>query len=237
MKNIVIIGATSLIAEKVAQQYARVHCRFYLFARNDAKLSLIANDLRVRGATEVETYHWDAGVSDVNVILDVINNLPQVALLLVAHGVISDKKDCDTALESFNVNVTSIITLLHKLIPYYEKRRQGTIAVISSVAGDRIRAQVHLYGAAKAGLSAYLQGLRQRLFPHHVHVLTIKPGPVNTPMTQGTYPEAILADPEKVALDIIKAIDKRRNTVYTPGIWRWIMLIIRLIPEALWKRL
>ena len=119
-----------------------------------------------------------------------------------------------------------------------EKDRSGTIAVISSVAGDRGRPSNYLYGTAKAAVNTFCEGLRARLHHAGVHVTTIKPGFVATPMTQGlNLPKLLVATPERVAKDIVKAIDSRKNTIYTPHFWRWVMLIIKSIPSFLFKKL
>jgi short-subunit dehydrogenase len=116
--------------------------------------------------------------------------------------------------------------------------RTGTLAVISSVAGDRGRASNYVYGSAKAAVSAFCEGLRMRLFHTGVHVLTIKPGPVATPMTAGMkMPAIIVATPEKVARDIVRAVRRKAATLYTPWFWRPIMFVIRALPAAVLRRL
>jgi decaprenylphospho-beta-D-erythro-pentofuranosid-2-ulose 2-reductase len=118
-----------------------------------------------------------------------------------------------------------------------KQNETGTIAVISSVAGDRGRKSNYVYGSAKGGLTIFLQGLRNALSGSGVHVLTIKPGFVDTPMTNDFTKGLLWAKPEKVAKDIKRAIDKKKNIIYTPWFWRWIMLIIRLIPESVFKKM
>jgi short-subunit dehydrogenase len=123
------------------------------------------------------------------------------------------------------------------LANYFEKRGEGTLAAISSVAGDRGRQSNYVYGTAKAAVNAYLQGLRNRLYSKGVHVLTIKPGFVDTPMTAHLKQGPLFASVDQVARDIVKAIEKKKCIIYTPWFWRWIMLVIRLIPESLFRRL
>ncbi len=137
------------------------------------------------------------------------------------------------------INLTSAVVLLSLFANYLEDRRSGYLAVISSVAGDRGRQSNYTYGAAKAGLTAYLQGLRNRLYRSGVHVLTVKPGFVDTPMTHGRVnPDSpLVASPARVARDIDWAIRRRRNVIYTPWFWRPIMLAVRLVPEFVFKRL
>ena len=123
------------------------------------------------------------------------------------------------------------------LANYFEKRGEGTLAAISSVAGDRGRQSNYVYGTAKAAVNTYLQGLRNRLYSKGVHVLTIKPGFVDTPMTAHLRQGPLFASADRVARDIVKAIEKKKCIIYTPWFWRWIMLLIRLIPEPVFRRL
>jgi short-subunit dehydrogenase len=142
------------------------------------------------------------------------------------------------AVREFNTNAVSIIALLTRFANIVEQQRRGTIAVISSVAGDRGRQSNYLYGSAKAALSTFCDGLRARLFKVGAHVVTIKPGFVATPMTAGLpLPGPLVATPEKVAGDIVRAIEKGKDVIYTPWFWWGIMLIIRSIPGRVFKRL
>jgi hypothetical protein len=136
-----------------------------------------------------------------------------------------------------HVNFVSVAAILTLFAADLERRRGGCIAVISSVAGDRGRSSNYVYGSAKGGLSLFLQGLRSRLYPSGVRVLTIKPGPVRTPMTDELPGSTHFADPRWVARDIVRGLDRSRDVLYTPGFWRYIMIAVRLLPEALCKRL
>jgi short-subunit dehydrogenase len=169
-------------------------------------------------------------------------SLGQVDIALVAHGTLPDQKACEQdvalALQEFSSNGLSVIALLTTLANRMEAQCSGTIAVISSVAGDRGRPSNYLYGTAKAAVSTFCEGLRARLFKSGVHVLTVKPGFVDTPMTQGLpLPGPLVAKPEQVAHDIYMAIAKRKDVVYTRWFWRGIMTIIRLIPNFVFKRI
>jgi short-subunit dehydrogenase len=163
--------------------------------------------------------------------------------VLLCFGVLSDQQqceqDCQMLRTTFDVNLTAAASILHCFAERMEQQRTGWIAAISSVAGDRGRQSNYVYGAAKAGLTAFLQGLRNRLQASGVHVLTIKPGFVATAMTHGLVnPDSrMVASPAKVAADIDRAIRRQRNVVYTPRFWRWIMIIIRSIPEFVFKRM
>jgi len=161
---------------------------------------------------------------------------------LIAHGTLSDQSLCQTdvaaALHEIASNATSHIAILTLIADRMATARSGTLAVISSVAGDRGRASNYVYGSAKAAITAFCEGLRMRLYPTGVHVLTIKPGPVATPMTAGVkMPGFIVATPERVARDIVRAVRRNTTTLYTPGFWRPIMFVIRALPAAVLRRL
>ena len=162
--------------------------------------------------------------------------------MLIAHGTLSDQADCEKSVDAlrseFDINALSTMALLTTLANTFEARKSGTLAVISSVAGDRGRQSNYVYGSAKAAVSTFLSGLRQRLAKSNVDVLTIKPGFVDTPMTANIANKgALWAKPDQIAAGIVRAIDKRRSVVYVPWFWRGIMLIIRHIPESIFKKL
>ncbi len=243
MQKVLIIGAQSGIAKALARSYAARHCQLYLVARNENLLQEQKNDLEIRGAKSVEV-----ALLDVNNFSDhaqTINSAKQVLgdidVALICYGTLPDQKssehDFNSILQAMNTNALSVISLLALLAPVMTAQKSGSIAVITSVAGDRGRKSNYIYGTAKGMVSRYLQGLRASLFSHNVHVVDIKPGFVDTPMTSTFKKGALWAQPEAVASNIIKAIDKRKNVVYTPWFWRYIMLIIKIIPEPVFKRL
>ena len=245
MSDVLIIGAASAIAQDVARIYAAEGGRLFLVARDAARLDSIADDLRVRGALQVDTLAVDMLDHDRHpeILEAAFDALPDLETVLVAHGVLPDQEACqqsvDQSLQSIDVNFTSVVSLLTPLANRMEERKRGTIAVISSVAGDRGRQSNYVYGSAKSGLDAFLQGLRNRLSKSDVHVCTIKPGFVATPMTAHIDGREgpLWASPEQVAEGIVKAIDKQKNVVYLPAFWALIMLIIRNIPEFIFKKL
>ncbi|MCP5196813.1 MAG: SDR family oxidoreductase [Gammaproteobacteria bacterium] len=243
-QNILIVGATSGIAQAVARRYAAEGCRFFLAARNAARLDLVANDLAVRGASKIDTFIMDANDLDsVPRMLDAAwTALAKVDVALVAHGTLPDQKRTETdlayAIAEFRTNAESVIVCLVSLAMKFKSQGRGTIAVIGSVAGDRGRASNYLYGSAKAAVDVYVSGLRAQMFKLGVHVLTIKPGFVATPMTVGlNLPKILTASPDKVAKDIQIAISKRKDILYTPWFWVLIMWVIRYIPGPIFKRL
>ncbi|MDH5394619.1 MAG: SDR family oxidoreductase [Gammaproteobacteria bacterium] len=243
MKNILILGATSAIAEKFAHRYTQQGNKFLLVARNAERLNNIADDLRVRGAVEVVTEAVDLSVINAHktFIQNVSKKLGSIDIVLIAYGSLGDQTACeanvDETLQELNTNCLSVISLLTLLANVMQEQKSGSIAVISSVAGDRGRQSNYVYGTAKGALSIFMQGLRNRLSRHGVQVLTIKPGFVDTPMTKEFKKGLLWASPESIAAGIEKAINKNKDTVYLPFFWRYIMLIIRLIPEKIFKRM
>jgi short-subunit dehydrogenase len=242
--NVIIIGATSSIAEAVARRYAADGARIFLVARNEEKLDLVCADLLARGAVAVRSFTMDANNTELMpLMLDTAwQAFGSLDVALVAHGTLPDQKRTETdisyATAEFRTNAESVIACMAGLAARFEPQHKGVIAVIGSVAGDRGRGSNYLYGAAKAAIDTYAAGLRARLYKQGVHVLTIKPGFVATKMTaQLDLPEKLTATPEAVARDIQRAIAKRRNVLYTPWFWCLIMLIIRWIPSAVFNRL
>ncbi len=237
MKRVLIIGATSAIANAVARTYAAAGDRLFLTAREEIKLEALRQDLTARGAQNVDGAVFDAMDFDAQdgIIEAAGEALGGLDIALIAHGTLPGQSD--DLRHAHEVNHLSVCALAEKIGGRMEANGSGVLAVISSVAGDRGRQSNYLYGSAKAAVSTYLQGLRNRLHPKGVTVLTIKPGFVDTPMTAAFEKGALWASPDKVAGDIVRAIEKRKDVLYTPWFWRWIMLIIRLIPEPIFKRL
>lgn len=245
MSDVLIIGATSAIAQSVAHKYASNGGRLFLVARDAARLDTLAADLQVRGAERVDVLAADLTdhARHPEIVEAALDAMPQLDVVLVAHGVLPEQADCEAStelsLESIDVNFLSVVSLLTPLANRLAERGKATIAVISSVAGDRGRGSNYVYGSAKAALDAFLQGLRNRLFKSDVHVLTIKPGFVATPMTAHIEGRSgpLWAQPDEVAEGIVQAIEKQKNVVYLPRFWWAIMFIIRNIPEFVFKRL
>jgi short-subunit dehydrogenase len=244
MKRIVIVGATSAIAQACARRWAGPDSRFFLVARNTSRLQQSADDLIARGAAAAVC--WTLDIDDVAAHEPMWRaareNLGEIDIVLLAHGTLPDQKDCEASVElsirEIQTNGLSTIALLTLIANSLEQQRSGSIAVISSVAGDRGRPSNYVYGTAKAMVSTFCEGLRARLHRAGVNVLTIKPGFVATPMTEGlALPALLVSSPERVAGDIDAAIAARKGVLYTAWFWRWIMLVIKLIPTAVFKRL
>jgi decaprenylphospho-beta-D-erythro-pentofuranosid-2-ulose 2-reductase len=243
-QTILIIGATSGIAEAVARRYADQGAGLFLVARNEDKLQAVSADLTARGAKEVQTFVMDANDSELlPLMIDAAwQAFDSIDVALIAHGTLPDQLRTEAeipyAIAEFRTNAESAIVCLAGLAQRFEAQRKGVLAVIGSVAGDRGRASNYLYGAAKAAIDTYASGLRARLSDCGVHVLIIKPGFVATAMTaELNLPERLTVIPEKVARDIQHAINKRKDVLYTPWFWYWIMLIIRWIPAVIFKRM
>ena len=242
-RKILILGATSAIAQAIARKFAEADTQFFLAARDADKLAAVATDLRER--TGCKTEQWTGDLADTDLHADLLrqaaDTLGEFDLALVAYGVLPDQAtvqdDATAVLDSLNTNFNSAAALLTRLSTVFEKQRSGTIAVITSVAADRGRKTLYVYGAAKAGLSAFTDGLRGRLLPHGVQVLNIKPGVIDTPMTAGLKMGLLASTPEKVADDVHTAIRKGKDILYTPGRWWLVMFIIRHIPERIFKKL
>ena len=243
MRKILIVGATSSIAEATARIWAQRGDHLFLVARSKERLDAIAADLRVRGCTHVNTHVMDANNFDAHApMLDAAEAaLSGLDTVLIAHGTLSDQQACQQSVEltmqEISTNALSVIALLTHIANRFEQQQKGTIAVISSVAGDRGRQSNYVYGSAKAMVTVFTSGLRQRLYPSGVSVVTIKPGFVDTPMTASFKKGLLWASPNSVAKDIDNAIQKNKNIIYTPFFWFAILLIIKLIPEWLFKRI
>ncbi len=243
MKKVLIIGATSAIAQAVARLYAREKAALFLVGRDDYKLQAVVDDLQVRGVEQVK--YAVADLNELNrhagLINDAENFLDVIDTVLIAYGTLGKQEDFERDFESthksFVTNFVSVASLVTILANRFQEKKSGTIAVISSVAGDRGRASNYVYGTAKAAVSTFLSGVRNRLARSGVQVLTIKPGFVDTPMTTEFKKGLLWARPDTIARGIVRAIEKKKDVVYLPRFWWLIMLIIRHIPERIFKKL
>lgn len=244
MGKVVVLGATSGIALEVERHLAYRGCEMLLIARSSQRLATLQTDLLARGAKQVLI--CDADLSSIQHhagIVDFVRcSFPGFDTVFLAYGSMHDQKDSeasvDILLDELNVNFVSACAILTLFAAELEYRRTGCIAAITSVAGDRGRRSNYIYGAAKGALSLFLQGLRSRLHPAGVKVITIKPGPVQTPMTDHLPSAGRFAAPEAVARDIVCALEGRSpDVLYTPKIWRYVMTAVEHIPETIFKRL
>jgi decaprenylphospho-beta-D-erythro-pentofuranosid-2-ulose 2-reductase len=244
MKKILIVGATSAIATACARLWAADNGEFFLVARDPQKLQQTSADLMARGARGVTSYLMDATDTAAHPVMlkCCLDALQSIDICLIAHGTLPNQSACEQnvelALTEFANNGTSVIALLTVLAKQMATQRSGTLAVISSVAGDRGRPSNYLYGSAKAAISTFCEGLRAQMFKVGVHVMTIKPGFVDTPMTRElALPALLVAQPEAVARRIVVGIEHKASVLYVPGFWAWIMWLIRGLPQPLFKRL
>src|SRR5580692_5380255 len=242
-RKILVLGATSGIAEATCRIWAFQGASLFLVARNAEKLAAVAADLKTRGASYVDTAVADLDDTDrhAELLAHAINSLTGMDVAYLAHGILGDQslaeQDFNTAAQILHTNLTAPVSLLTWLANYCVQRHTGTIAVLSSVAGDRGRKSNYVYGSSKAGLSAFLGGLRNRVDREGVTILTIKPGPTRTAMTAGMPKAEKFADVDSVAESIARAIDKRQDVLYVPFQWQPIMFVVRNVPERIFKKL
>jgi decaprenylphospho-beta-D-erythro-pentofuranosid-2-ulose 2-reductase len=242
-KRILVLGATSGIAEACIRLWATRGDSLYLVARNADKLAVVAADARTRGASHVGTAvtNLDDTAAHPELLAHAINSLGGLDIAFLALGVLGDQHEAErnvaAASQILHTNFTAPVSLLTWLANYMAQRHAGTLAVLSSVAGERGRKSNYVYGSSKAGLTAFVDGLRNRIDRDGVRVMTIKPGPVKTAMTENMKGSANFADVDAVAATLVKAIDKGTDIVYVPGIWLIIMAVIRAIPESIFKKL
>ena len=243
MSNILILGATSSIAKHTTRLFAADEHSLYLVARNEDKLAAMKQDMLVRGATDVhyETLDLADDSQHQNLIKRVTDSMGSIDTVFIAYGTLADQNKSATnyenTLKELQINCLSVISLLTILANQLEHQGSGSIAVITSPSGDRGRQSNYIYGTAKGALTIFLQGLRNRLSKSNVHVLTIKPGFVDTPMTKDFKKGFLWVNPDVISKGIYNAINKKREVVYLPFFWRYIMIIIKSIPEKLFKHL
>ena len=242
MATVLILGANSAIARGIAIALARRGYALCLAGRDRDELQRIAADLHVRHAVPVSWTRFDAEDyrSHPGFYKQVRTGAEDLCGVVLAFGYLGEPLATRVFPEAgrvIAVNFTGAVSILEQCAADFEQRRGGFIVGISSVAGDRGRQSNYVYGAAKAALSVFLQGLRNRLHRSGVRVLTVKPGFVDTAMTFGKPGVFLVASPWEVGERIVRALEGKRDVVYLPWFWRYIMLIIRMIPEPIFKRL
>lgn len=241
MRAILILGATSDIARATALAFGLAGWNPILAGRDAAALDAVAGDLGIRLGRPVATAFFDAGRPDTHAALwAALPERPEAVFCAV--GLLGDQEtarhDPELARRIITANFSGLVGVLGMAADEFEQRGHGLIIAVSSVAGDRGRAQNYIYGAAKAGLTAFLSGLRQRLSNSGVRVVTVKPGFVDTSMTEGMpLPPALTASPREVAKAILARAGKGGEVLYVKPIWRLVMLVIRHLPEPIFKKL
>ena len=245
-RRVLVVGGTSGIGEAVARILAARGWSLVVTGRDTDRLGQVADGLRAHGASRVVPLALDATVfgDAFGIVTKAVESAGgPLDGVVVCHGWSPPEKGRWLSAEEtrgvIDANFTSAAIILSAAAGHLERRSGGFLCVISSVAGDRGRPGNFTYGSAKAGLTAYCSGLRARLHRSGVAVLTVKPGYVDTPMLRalGVGRSWLVADADRVACDIVRAIDRRRDVLYTPWFWRWILLGVRLVPESVFKRL
>ncbi len=243
MKNILVIGSTSKIAEACLRLWAVKKCEFFLVARNLKKNEILSESLKNLGAKNVYNYTMDLNHLNLHnkMYEDACSKLSNIDLVFIAHGTLPNQNDIQNdekdILNTINTNAISVINLLTIIARDFENKKQGHIAIISSVAADRGRESNYIYGSSKAMITVFAEGLGQRLKKSNIDLTIIKPGIIDTPMTSKLKKNFLWSNPNKIASKIIKAIEKKRSEVYVPSFWFIIMLIIKFIPSFIFKKL
>lgn len=239
-ERVLILGATSAIAVEVAKLYEQRGARLHLVARSADRLGELARILTAAGPSSAVADFCDLEHNE-KVIADAVSALGGVDVALIAHGDLGNQLECErsaTAAEwVLRTNFVSVVSLLVPLANAFEAQGGGTIGVITSVAGERGRPRNYTYGAAKGGLNVYLQGLRSRLYTSGVSVVTLKLGPVDTPMTRHHHKTVLFAQSTAVARSIVAALDAGTPQAYVPSFWGAIMPVVRNTPERLFQLL
>ncbi len=240
---VLILGATSSIARAVAESLAERGYPLYLASRDADELQRLACDLQIRFQVKVlfATFDVQNFASHPSFLQTAIDSCGELSGVVLAVGYLGDQKSGQRHFSETQAiierNYTGPCSILNLCANYFETRKQGFMVALSSVAGDRGRQSNYLYGSAKSGLSIYLEGLRNRLYPSSVRVVTIKPGFVDTAMTFGKKGMFLVASPIEIGEGIVRALEKSTDVVYLPWFWRYVMYIICAIPERLFKRL
>ena len=241
MPTVLILGATSDMAIALSRKFAAAGYGLQLAARDTGRLRPLQSDLSIRYNLPCSLHEFDAAQPGQHAAF-FAGLTPQPDITISVFGYLGDQqlaqsdwKECEKIILA---NYTGAVSILNIVAESYAAREEGTIVGISSVAGERGRQSNYFYGSAKAGFTAYLSGLRNRLYAKKIHVLTVQPGFVYTKMTEAMpLPKLLTATPQLVADKIFTAIQKKKNVVYIKWFWRWIMLIIRNIPESIFKKL
>lgn len=240
-KTILIIGGNSDIGKAIAVEYAKQGYNLYLTSRNIDDAFSLSKDLNIRFGVNVINYELDVlDFESHSVFYKKLDQKPVGVICCVGYldEQVKSQKMWAESLKSIQTNFTGLVSILNIVAEDFEKRQSGFIIGISSVAGERGRQSNYIYGSSKSAFTIYLNGLRNRLFSSNVHVLTVKPGFVYTKMTHHlNLPKLLTAEPSKIAKDIIKAQQKEKNILYSLWFWKWIMLIIKNIPEQIFKKM
>jgi short-subunit dehydrogenase len=243
MKKVLIIGGASAIARETAKCFASEGASLFLADISSARLESVKQDIQTRYQCDIHLKEFDAldFENHDNIINQATENLGGLDVVLIAHGTLGKQTEIESyfpAVEKeIRLNFLSAASLATKVAEFFDKQGRGTLAVISSVAGERGRRSNYIYGSAKGALTLYISGLRGRFAQTNVKIITLKPGLVDTPMTQHMSKSPLFASAETVGASIYKAIKSGKEIVYIPGFWRIVMAVVRLIPENIFKKM
>lgn len=243
MAKIVIFGANSAVAQACARLWTEQGHDLFLISRDAIKLQAQVDDLRIRSQVRIEALAADLGDTKRHdeIYASILQSMGSIDQVFIAHGILGEQTEAEQNFAKtqriLEVNLLSPISLITQATQIMQSNGGGSIAAITSVAGDRGRASNYVYGTSKGALSIFLAGLRHRLANSSITVTDIKLGFVDTPMTASFKKGLLWRSPESVARSIVKSIDKKKAVAYTPGFWRWIMLVIKSIPEKVFHRL
>lgn len=240
MSTVLILGATSDIGFAIAKKFAAEKYNVQLAARNAEQLQSFQSDIQIRYGVQCTVHSFDAlDFSSHQPFYNGLSPKPDVTVYVIGYMNDNEKVigDWNEGLRTINTNYTGAVSILNTVAADYASRKQGTIVGISSVAGNRGRQSNYMYGSAKAGFTAYLSGLRNKLYHSNVHVLTVLPGFVATKMTEHLQlPKLLTAKPEEVGEAVYEGVKKKKNVIYVKWFWRWIMKIITSVPESMFKK-
>lgn len=241
MPSILLLGATSDMAVAIAQKFAQKGYLIQLASRNSQRLKPLQSDLAIRFNAKTSVHEFDAlDFESHSLFFETLSPKPDITVSVFGYLGDQEKAEQDwkESKKIIDSNYTGCVSVLNAAAKYYARQMAGCIVGICSVAGDRGRQSNYIYGSAKAGFKAYLSGLRNRMQRYKVHVVTIQPGFVYTKMTEHlTLPKLLTAQPYDVANAVYKSVRKKKNIVYVKWFWRWIMLLIRSIPERMFKKM
>ncbi|KAA3657175.1 MAG: SDR family NAD(P)-dependent oxidoreductase [Calditrichaeota bacterium] len=241
--HVAVFGASSEIAWETCKHFAANGAHLFLCARNESDLQRLSDDLRTRGAKSIAFCTFDAlDKESIELACNkILTDFPQCDGLYIAHGYMpadeGNKIDLENYQKTMQINYLSVVQIIRHFVPHFIEKKYGKIAVISSVAGERGKKRNAAYSAAKAALTVFLSGLRQKVYQSNIWVITIKPGTIATPMTAHLPQNRVFTSAEKAGHLIYNTFQKKSENVYIPRFWRWIMLITRAIPEKIFKRL
>jgi short-subunit dehydrogenase len=241
MPTVLILGASSDMAMAIARKFAKHGYDIQLAARNTSQLTHFQSDISIRYGRNCSLHAFDAVQFESHQqFFDALEVKPDISITVFGYLGENEKARIDwhEAAAIIHTNYTGAVSILNIISAYYAQQRNGVIVGISSVAGERGRQSNYMYGSAKAGFTAYLSGLRNRMVRENVHVVTVLPGFANTRMTENMkLPPLLTAEPAEIGEAVYHSVINKKNTIYVKWMWRWIMLIIKLIPEAIFKKM